>query len=194
MDYLNLVGKPCPIPVIEAKKALQQAAPGQNIRLLVDNEPATGNLARMAAGLGHAFHCEAAESGRFLVTLTAGAQTLSQTLGPATGRLAIAIGHDSLGGGPDPALGRSLMKAFIYSLTELSPLPEHLLFFNGGAFLTSEGSKTLDDLGTMENKGVVINTCGTCLDFHRLTLKIGSVTDMFAITTTLARADKVITL
>ena len=190
MDYLNLVGKPCPIPVIEAKKALQQAAPGQSIRLLVDNEPATGNLARMAAGLGHAFHCEAAGTGRFLVTLTAGVQTLS----PAAGRLAIAIGHDSLGGGPDPDLGRSLMKAFIYSLTELSPPPEHLLFFNGGAFLTSEGSKALDDLSAMENKGVVINTCGTCLDFHRLTLKIGSVTDMFALTTTLARADKVITL
>ena len=190
MDPLNLVGKPCLIPVIEAKKALQQAAPGQSIRLLVDNEPATGNLARMAAGLGHAFHCEAVESGHFLVTLTAGAEVLS----PAAGRLAIAIGHDDLGGGPDPGLGRALMKAFIYSLTELSPPPEHLLFFNGGAFLTSEGSKVLDDLGVLENKGVAISTCGTCLDFHRLTLKIGSVADMFSITTTLARADKVIAL
>jgi TusA-related sulfurtransferase len=95
MAPLNLVGKPCPIPVIEAKKALKQAAPGQSILLLVDNEPATRNLARMADGLGHAFQCEAAEPGRFLVTLTAGAEVLS----PAAGRLAIAIGHDALGAG-----------------------------------------------------------------------------------------------
>jgi len=190
MDPLNLTGKPCPIPVIEAKKALSGAAPGQSILLLVDNEPATRNLARMAAGLGHAFHCEAAGSGRFLVTLTAGVEVTE----PAADRLVVAIGRDSLGHGPDPDLGRSLMKAFIYSLTELSPPPEHLLFFNGGAFLTSEGSKALGDLGALENKGVSISTCGTCLDFHRLTLKIGSVTDMFSLTTTLARADKVISL
>ena len=190
MPPLDLVGKPCPIPVIEAKKALSGAAPGQSVRLLVDNEPATRNLARMAAGLGHVFHCEAAGSGRFLVTLTAGDMVQSQ----AAGRLAVAIGRDSLGHGPDPDLGRALMKAFIYSLTELSPPPEHLLFFNGGAFLTSEGSKALGDLDALEKKGVSLSTCGTCLDFHRLTLKIGAVTDMFSITTTLARADKVITL
>ena len=190
MDTLNLVGKPCPIPVIEAKKALKQAAPGQKISLLVDNEPATMNLARMAAGLGHAFHCEAAESGRFLVTLTAGAQTA----GSATGRLVVAIGHDSLGGGPSPDLGRTLIKSFIYSLTELDPPPEHLLFFNGGAFLTTEGSKALDDLRTLESKGVTINTCGACLNFYQLTLKIGSITDMFTITTTLAQAEKAVTL
>jgi selenium metabolism protein YedF len=112
----------------------------------------------------------------------------------AAGRLAVAIGRDSLGGGPDPDLGRSLMKAFIYSLTELSPPPEHLLFFNGGAFLTSEGSRALGDLEALEKNGVAIGTCGTCLDFHRLTLKIGSIIDMFSITTTLARADKVIAL
>ena len=190
MDPLDLVGKPCPIPVIEAKKALGQTAPGRSIRLLVDNEPATHNLARMAAGLGHAFHCEAAGAGRFLVTLTVGAGIPD----PVGGRLVVAIGRDSLGHGPAPDLGRALMKAFIYSLTELSPPPEHILFFNGGAFLTSEGSKALGDLGDLENKGVAISTCGACLDFHKLTLKIGSITDMFSITTALARADKAITL
>jgi selenium metabolism protein YedF len=158
---------------------------------LVDNEPATLNLARMAAGLGHAFHCEAAEAGRFAVTLTAGARPAAAA---AAGRLVVAIGHDLLGSGPGPDLGRNLMKAFIYSLTELDPPPEHLLFFNGGAFLTTEGSRALDDLKTLENKGVTINTCGACLNFYQLTLKIGSITDMFSIVATLAQAEKAVTL
>ena len=187
---LDLTGKPCPIPVIEAKKALSQAAPGQIVRLLVDNEPATRNLARMAAGQGHAFQCEAAGPGRFLVTLTAG----TKAPGQESGRLVVAIGRDSLGHGPSPELGLTLMKTFIFSLTALETPPEHILFFNGGAFLTSEGSKALDDLKTLESRGATINTCGACLNFYQLTLKIGSITDMFSITATLAQAEKAVTL
>ena len=192
MDPLNLAGKPCPIPVIEAKKALSKTPPGQHIRLLVDNEPATLNLARMAAGLGHAFHSEAEGPGRFLVTLTAGDPPEPGGLAP--GGLAVVISRQSLGHGPDPDLGRTLMKAFIYSLTELSP--EHLLFLNGGVFLTTEGSNTLDDLLTLEGQGAAVSTCGACLDFYQLSgkLKVGSATNMFAIAATLAQAGKVITL
>jgi TusA-related sulfurtransferase len=41
METINVLGKPCPIPVIEAKKALRKAAPGETVRVLVDRrEPA----------------------------------------------------------------------------------------------------------------------------------------------------------
>jgi selenium metabolism protein YedF len=202
METLNLIGKPCPIPVIEAKKALRAAAPGHRVALLVDNDPACRNLAKMAAGLGHGFQSAAAEGGHILVTLTAGTSAPgtpapgTATAADSGGGLVVAIGHETLGGGPAADLGKTLMKAFLYSLTELDTLPEYLLFFNGGAFLTTEGSNALEDLKVLEDRGAVISTCGACLNFYQLTekLKIGAVTNMYAIAATLAQAGKVINL
>ncbi len=60
--------------------------------------------------------------------------------------------------------------------------------------MTSEGSASLEDLKNLEAAGVVIMTCGTCLNHYGLTekLKVGSVTNMYAIAETLAQADVVI--
>lgn len=194
MEIFDLSGKPCPIPVIEAKKALRAAVPGQTIRLLVDNDPACQNLAKMAAGLGHGCHSETTAGGLFLVTLTAGAGGRPAPAADGAG-LTVAIGHQALGG-PTEDLGRTLMKSFLYALTELDTPPEYLLFFNGGVFLTTEGSNALDDLRALEAKGAIVNTCGACLNYHQLTdkLKVGSVTNMFAIAVALAQANKVVNL
>ena len=37
-------GKQCPLPVIEAKKALESSAPGEKVEVVVDNEIAVQNL------------------------------------------------------------------------------------------------------------------------------------------------------
>jgi peroxiredoxin family protein len=57
-----------------------------------------------------------------------------------------------------------------------------------------EGSESLEDLQNMEKQGVKIMTCGTCLNYYGLAdkLKVGEVTNMYAIVETLARAGKVI--
>lgn len=46
----------------------------------------------------------------------------------------------------------------------------------------------------MAEKGVDIRTCGTCLNFYGLTeqLEVGTVTNMYDIVETLAKAGKVI--
>ena len=43
-----------------------------------------------------------------------------------------------------------------------------MLFYNGGATLTTEGSDSLEDLKSLEAQGVQILTCGTCLDYYGL--------------------------
>ena len=40
----------------------------------------------------------------------------------------------------DEKLGRTLMKGFLYALTQQDTPPGTVLFYNGGAFLTCEGS------------------------------------------------------
>lgn len=78
--------------------------------------------------------------------------------------------------------------------SQLEKLPEKILFYNGGVTWTTEGSDSLEDLKTMEEQGVEILSCGTCLNFYGLTdkLKVGSVTNMYDIVESMAKADKVI--
>jgi selenium metabolism protein YedF len=200
MEIINVLGKPCPIPVIEAKKALRKAAPGGKVGVLVDNDISRQNLEKMARGLGCPSAFEVQGDGNILVTITAAARaTADPAAAPAAdsgGRgLVVAIGKHTMGLGDDD-LGAILIKGFIYSLTELDTPPETLLFFNSGVRLTTEGSNAIGDLKTLEAKGTIIASCGTCLDFYKLKdkLAVGSVTNMYAIASAMAEAAKVINL
>ena len=48
MKEINALGKACPMPVIEAKKALDTEEGREGIVISVDNEIATQNLAKLA--------------------------------------------------------------------------------------------------------------------------------------------------
>ena len=86
------------------------------------------------------------------------------------------------------------MKGFLFALSQLDELPETILFYNGGAYLTTECPDSLEDLKAMENQGVEILTCGTCLDYYGLKekLQVGGVTNMYQIAEKLAGATQVI--
>ena len=77
---------------------------------------------------------------------------------------------------------------------QLETLPDTILFYNGGAKLTCEGSDSIEDLKKLEAAGVQILTCGTCLNYYGLTekLKVGGVTNMYVIAQTMAEADLVV--
>ena len=109
------------------------------------------------------------------------------------GDFVVAIDTDIMGRGADE-LGRTLMKGFLFAVSQLPMLPKTMLFYNGGAKLTTEGSVSVEDLKNMEAQGVEILTCGTCLNFYGLTdkLAVGGVTNMYTIVEKLASAGKVI--
>ncbi len=70
MTTINMLGRPCPIPVIETKKALREAGPGAMVSVLVDNDIARQNLEKMAAGLGFDFQYETTAEGNILAAIT----------------------------------------------------------------------------------------------------------------------------
>ena len=109
--------------------------------------------------------------------------------------LVVAISADTMGSGSEE-LGKILLKAFLFSLTELDSPPEALLFFNSGALLASNESNTTGDLKTLEEKGVRILICGTCVSYYNLQNKLmaGTVSNMQEILQTMANAVKVINI
>jgi len=194
-------GEQCPIPVVKTNKAIAaMTAPGV-VEVHVDNETAVQNLLRMAAGKSYAARSEKAEEKHFLVTIDvdrpdgapAEAEPEAACIPDLRGNTVVAIGTATMGVGSDE-LGAALMKGFLYALSRQDELPKTILFYNGGARLTTEGSASVEDLKTMEAQGVEIMTCGTCLDYYGVKdkLLVGSVTNMYAIVEKLTGAAKVV--
>lgn len=196
MTKLDLRGKPCPIPVIEVKKQLAASSVGTVLTVLVDNDVARQNLQKLASGLGHAFSHEELDNGDIKITVTCSDVCAPLVDSPQkSDGLVVAIGSDAMGRGDDE-LGRTLMKSFIFSLSELTPAPEQILFFNGGVHLACEGSGALADLRELSEKGVMINSCGACLSFYGKTdlVRVGGITNMAVILETMTKAVRLINL
>ncbi|ABB14195.1 sulfurtransferase-like selenium metabolism protein YedF [Carboxydothermus hydrogenoformans] len=105
------------------------------------------------------------------------------------------IQGESLGRG-DEELGKILMKNFLTTLAGNDELPEALLFVNSGVKLVVEGSPVLGPLKILEEKGVYLGACGTCLDYFKLKDKVvaGEVTNMGNIVNYLTKSLKVVSL
>lgn len=194
MDTLDMTGQACPIPVIQTKKALEASAPGTRLTVVVDNATAVENLAKFASQRGYGFERGEASPGRFDVVLTSADAQSAGSASNNSGRrsIVVAVSSKTMGEG-DERLGATLLKGFLYALTESSTWPDAVLFYNGGAHLTTPGSESVDDLRKLEDGGVEILTCGTCVNHYGLPAPtVGGVTNMYSIVEKLTSADTVI--
>jgi len=89
------------------------------------------------------------------------------------------IQSEGLGKGDDP-LGTMLMANFLRLLGESKEKPETLVFWNTGVRLVCEDSYALGHLKRLEDQGVEILACTTCLEYFDLVdkLKVGKPTTM----------------
>lgn len=196
---LNEMGKPCPVPVIESKNRLSHMEPGETLEVLVDNAIAVENLIKMAQQLKASHSWEEVAPGEYHVYLIKSMQeaeieaaSLSVIDCPKEEpAIVVVIGSEFMGKGQDD-LGRILMKGFLYALTEQLPLPKTILLYNSGARLSSKESESLEDLISLERRGVQILTCGTCIDFLGLEKQpaVGTVTNMYEIVEIMSKADR----
>lgn len=189
------MGDKCPVPVVKAKKALGTMDTG-TVEVHVDNETSVTNLKSLAKSLG----CEVsdktvAEGAEYHVFITkTEASASAEEVASSTEKKRVVVISSQVMGSGDDTLGASLMKAFIFSLTQQDALPDTVLFYNGGAHLTCEGSPCLEDLEALEKADVEILTCGTCLKHYGLDdkLAIGGVTNMYVIAEKQLKADVVV--
>ena len=188
-------GLDCPLPVIEAKKALQNTE--GVLEVIVDNEIALQNLEKMAKQMALSYELKTVSADQHVITIMVdGPQEAGQESPSSAGqgdKTVVVISANEMGAG-DPELGKILMKSFVYALTELPQLPSKVLLYNGGVKLAVEGSDSLADLKKLAEQGVGILSCGTCLDFYQLKseLGVGSVTNMYEIAQSQMEATKVI--
>ena len=187
---VNALGDICPIPLVKAKEAIKELQGAGTVEVLVDNEIAVQNLTKMANQKGYG--CSSV--GEAEATQETSVEEADYVVcAPAKKNRLVVISSKTMGEGNDE-LGATLLKGFIYALTQQDELPDQMLFYNGGAFLTCEGSQSLEDLKMLEEQGVEIRTCGTCLNFYGISdkLQVGEVTNMYDIAERMTKADRII--
>jgi len=197
-NYLDCRGKLCPLPVIEARQAIEDMTEGSLV-VVVDNLAARENVAHAMLEAGHEVLVED-QGGEWVLTVTKANDEPLAALEEAASRAepgpAVILILDRGLGRSDPDLGRVLMKAFLTTLSSSADLPSTIVLMQGGVRLACDGSDCLFSLRNLQSLGVRVLACGTCLDYFGLLdkLRVGRVSNMAEIAELLIGAAKVVTL
>ena len=104
----------------------------------------------------------------------------------------ILINQDQMGHGDRP-LGQKILATFLRKSIVIEDL-DAIVFYNTGTRLLDRSSAILGELSALEERGVELLPCGTCVDALGVDLAVGRLSDMDTIVREMDRADKVITL
>ena len=155
---VNAIGDICPIPLVKAKEAIKELNGAGVVEVLVDNEIAVQNLTQNgAAKKDMAVHLKGKDQ-EYRVTLTVGEKDEQTTQKPdsetaksteecipcaPTKKTSLVVISSKTMGGPNEQLGATLLKGFIYALTQQDELPDQMLFYNGGAIFNVRGFRII---------------------------------------------------
>lgn len=199
--FIDAKGKACPIPVVLARQAVAGGA--EAITIEVDNATAVENLRRLADNLGFEIAVRDIPGG-FAADLThngaaapcsACEEAVEAPFSRRDDGWTVFVSRDIIGSG-DRELGTNLMRMFFYTLVQSDDLPRSILFMNDGVKLPAGDEQVAEHLTALQEKGVQVLVCGTCLNFYGLTeqLKTGTVSNMLDIVSAMQAAGKVITV
>ncbi|MEW6513830.1 MAG: sulfurtransferase-like selenium metabolism protein YedF [Pseudomonadota bacterium] len=191
-------GQLCPKPLILTKQALKDNIVGTQIVVLIDNETSCQNVERFVRDNGMTPHI-GADGSEFILRFTKHAPELavpdaeSYCVPAASASYVISLASETVGRGP-AELGAILMKGLLGTLKDVDPLPSHVVLYSSGVLLAVDGSPFVDTLRDLEQRGVKLLICGTCVDYYqkKAEVNVGTISNMLSILETLTRAGKII--
>jgi len=194
MSVIDCRGLACPQPVITTKQALDRVKEEELI-VIVDNTSSCNNVERFVRSQGCSVQIREMGQDYYIHIQKASGERDEKATGTGqkAKKVVVYINSHLLGGG-DEALGSFLMKAFLKTLLDLESKPSRLILVNSGVQLAAEGSKALELLHDLSEKGVEIACCGTCIEFYKLDgkMKVGVISNMYEIIQSMLEADRVL--
>ena len=196
MKKIDCRGMACPQPVMATKDILEEH-PREMIEVLVDNKASRENVSRFLKSQGWTVSVKEVHEGVYCIT---GAPPTCEIIHEektsetsSAQKILVFIPTDLFGQGSEE-LGHGLMKNFISTLKEMGADLWRIVLVNAGVKLSSKDSRVLEDLRALENAGVDILVCGTCLEYFNLmdSKAVGHTTNMLDIVTSMQVATKVI--
>lgn len=196
----NAKGMACPLPVVQTKKLLAEY---DVVETTVDNFVATENLTKLAEQLNYDIDVKKISDEEYIVTISNPmtdkgnsvkevTEEKTQVIKVQDDSYIVVVNKQIMGHGSEE-LGKKLMKAFLYTLTEQEVLPKKIIFYNGGVLLADKNqSHVLEELKVLQENGVEIMSCGACIDYYKVDLAIGSTSNMYFIVEEMRAADRVV--
>ena len=196
----NAKGMACPLPVVQTKKLLAEY---DVVETTVDNFVATENLTKLAEQLNYDIDVKKISDEEYIVTISNSVtdkensvkevtEEKTQVIKAQDDSYIVVVNKQIMGHGSEE-LGKKLMKAFLYTLSEQEVLPKKVIFYNGGVLLVDKTqSHVLEELNTLQENGVEIMSCGACIDYYKVDMAVGSTSNMYFIVEEMRAADRVV--
>jgi len=204
MKTVDTRGLTCPAPLIKTRQGLNEAAPEEDVQVLIDNPTSLSNVKRYLSD-NRLNYTVMEDGGLSVVTVTRGEKIelsaneaeyctpAAVTVNPGRKVTVVAVTSDKMGSGDDD-LGTKLMVSFFRTLVMLEPAPDAVVFYNAGVKLATDDSPVLDHIRELSDKGVSVYLCTTCINHFGLRdrLPVGNFSDMYQILNVLKDADHII--
>ncbi len=202
MKILDAKGLKCPMPLIKTKKALQEIEKDEALKIIIDNETSVKNVEHFLTDNGmEATRSEKNGIYEIVVNKQDGdleevqAEAYCAPSGEKDNSYVVMFAKDRLGEGSNE-LGNVLVAGLLNTIIERDVLPEKIIFMNSGINLVLNDSPALPLLKELDEKGVDLVSCGTCLDYFGTMdkLAVGRVSNMYEILESMLAVGKVINI
>ncbi len=201
MRTIDAKGLICPQPLILTKKALKETGVNERFIILIDNETSKKNVERFLRD--NSAESECVRHGKvFQLTVT---KLMEEMMSPIAEDYCDLDPNEkerkgkqvyvfkTKGVAPDE-LGQMLTMGFLETIKDVEPLPDKMVFYHEGVYLTLEDSPVLEKLQALEKLGIEMLICGNCVNFYEVLekVKVGIVSNAHDILKSLTDASHLI--
>ncbi len=195
IDCKNL---PCPQPVLDTKKALENLGDDGILEVLVNSVASKENVKRFAENQGYTVERKDLEDEESQLTIVKGfacSAVEESKISNVDNDTTLFVKSDKIGEGE---LGEILVNGFFKAMAEGGVTPKRIFFVNSGVKLPTMCNKTdmVKNLKVLEEKGCEIYSCGTCLKYFDVeaSLKVGKISDALTTINLLINSKNTVTL
>lgn len=183
LDCQNLL---CPEPVIKTKQTLEKLNVGDELEILVNSLASLENIKRFLSTLNMKFTIQTNENFTSIKTskickISPIIQDFECENFPKFSNKILYLNDNKAGSGD---VGTTLLNKFLSSICNLDKLPKMIICVNNAVKITANrGDPNHQAMKNLQNLGIKIYSCGTCLSAYNLTdkLEIGEISNAFEI-------------
>lgn len=197
IDCRNLA---CPTPVLETKKALESLKIGEKLSILLNSQASKENVLRFLSSQGLKPEFSELEGEFEIVVLKENNEASREKNFACSGdknapcKKILFLKADSVGNGE---LGKKLIVGFLDTLKSADNAPSAIICVNEAVLINTNTEHAAHKaMKELENKGIEVISCGSCLEFYGKTkdLKLGRIGNALEILNLLFDKDKVVGL
>jgi selenium metabolism protein YedF len=189
MKIVDAKGLACPQPLILTRKAIGEKI--GNFRVVVDDPISKKNIERYLKHEKKDYKISE-EDGLIYIDVISDLSAVEEVEEAEQVNKPVYV--FKFNGVAEDELGKVLTEGFLATIKEVTPLPEAIVFYHEGVYLALDDSPYLEILKELEDLGVKLFVCGTCVKFYDVVerVKIGEVSNAYDILAVMTNAHHLI--